>query len=74
MWIVKLALRRPYTFVAAAVLIAILGGIAIARMPTGVLPDINIPVARAADRASVCTLRLLRGLPPFLVPGPLVGP
>ena len=47
MWIVRLALRRPYTFVAAAVLIAILGGIAIARMATDVLPDIDIPVVSA---------------------------
>jgi multidrug efflux pump subunit AcrB len=47
MWIVKLALRRPYTFIAAAILIAILGGVAIARMPTDVLPDINIPVVSA---------------------------
>ena len=47
MWIVKLALRRPYTFVAAAILIAILGGIAIARMPTDILPDIDIPVVSA---------------------------
>jgi multidrug efflux pump subunit AcrB len=47
MWIVKLALRRPYTFVAAAILIAILGGIAISRMPTDILPDIDIPVVSA---------------------------
>jgi multidrug efflux pump subunit AcrB len=47
MWIVRLALRRPYTFVAAAILIAVLGGIVIARMPTDVLPDINIPVVSA---------------------------
>ncbi len=47
MWIVRLALRRPYTFVAAAILIAILGGVAIARMPTDILPDINIPVVSA---------------------------
>lgn len=47
MWIVKLALRRPYTFIAAAILIAILGGVAIARMPTDVLPNINIPVVSA---------------------------
>ncbi len=47
MWIVKLALRRPYTFVAAAILIAILGGIAIARMPTDILPSIDIPVVSA---------------------------
>lgn len=47
MWVVKLALRRPYTFVAAAILIAILGGAVIVRMPTDVLPDINIPVVSA---------------------------
>jgi multidrug efflux pump subunit AcrB len=47
MWIVRLALRRPYTFVAAAILIAILGGIAISRMPTDILPEINIPVVSA---------------------------
>jgi len=46
-WIVKLALRRPYTFVAAAILIAILGGIAISRMPADILPDIDIPVVSA---------------------------
>jgi multidrug efflux pump subunit AcrB len=46
-WIVKLALRRPYTFVVAAILIAILGGIAISRMPTDILPDIDIPVVSA---------------------------
>jgi multidrug efflux pump subunit AcrB len=47
MWIVRLALRRPYTFVVAAILIAILGGIAISRMPTDILPDIDIPVVSA---------------------------
>jgi multidrug efflux pump subunit AcrB len=47
MWIVKLALRRPYTFVAAAIFIAILGGVAIVRIPTDILPDINIPVVSA---------------------------
>ncbi|HSK09140.1 MAG TPA: efflux RND transporter permease subunit [Vicinamibacterales bacterium] len=47
MWIVKLALRRPYTFVVAALLIAILGVLAIARMPTDLLPNIDIPVVSA---------------------------
>jgi multidrug efflux pump subunit AcrB len=46
-WIVKLALRRPYTFVVAALLIAILGALAIVRMPTDLLPDIDIPVVSA---------------------------
>jgi multidrug efflux pump subunit AcrB len=44
MWIVRLALRRPYTFVVMSVLIAILGGIAAASMPTDIFPNIDIPV------------------------------
>jgi CzcA family heavy metal efflux pump len=47
LWIVKLALRRPYTIVVAAILVAVLGGIAIDRTPTDILPDINIPVVSA---------------------------
>ena len=45
MWIVRLALRRPYTFIVMALLIAILGGLSILTMPTDVFPYINIPVA-----------------------------
>ena len=44
MWIVRLALRRPYTFIVMALLIAILGGISIVTMPTDIFPYINIPV------------------------------
>jgi multidrug efflux pump subunit AcrB len=44
MWIVRLALRRPYTFVVMAVLIAILGGTAIATMPVDIFPYIDIPI------------------------------
>jgi CzcA family heavy metal efflux pump len=44
MWIVALALRRPYTFVVMALLILILSPIVIFRTPTDILPDINIPV------------------------------
>jgi multidrug efflux pump subunit AcrB len=44
MWIVQLALRRPYTFVIMSLLIAILGGLAIFRMPTDIFPEIDIPV------------------------------
>ena len=44
MWIVRLALRRPYTFVVMAVLIAILGGVAIATLPVDIFPYIDIPV------------------------------
>ncbi len=44
MWIVKLALNRPYSFVVLAILICVLGGVAIVRMPTDIFPNINIPV------------------------------
>src|ERR1700737_1935987 len=45
MWIVRLALRRPYTFIVMSLLIAILGGISILTTPTDIFPYINIPVA-----------------------------
>jgi multidrug efflux pump subunit AcrB len=44
MWIVRLALRRPYTFVVMAILILVMGAIAIFRTPTDIFPNINIPV------------------------------
>ena len=44
MWIVALALRRPYTFVVMALLIIILMPIAILRTPVDIFPEINIPV------------------------------
>ena len=44
MWIVRLALNRPYTFVVMAVLIAILGGASIVTMPVDIFPYIDIPV------------------------------
>jgi multidrug efflux pump subunit AcrB len=44
MWIVRLALRRPYTFVVVAILILIMGTLAIVRTPTDIFPSINIPV------------------------------
>src|SRR6201996_2941915 len=44
MWIVKLALRRPYTFVVLAILILVMGAVAIFRTPTDIFPNINIPV------------------------------
>jgi multidrug efflux pump subunit AcrB len=45
MWIVRLALRRPYTFVVMALLIAIFGVMTVFTTPTDVFPYINIPVA-----------------------------
>jgi CzcA family heavy metal efflux pump len=44
MWIVRLALRRPYTFVVMAILLLILGPVAILRTPTDIFPNIDIPV------------------------------
>src|SRR6202162_2567710 len=44
MWIVRLALGLPYTFVVMALLIAILGGAAIVSMPVDIFPYIDIPI------------------------------
>ena len=44
MWIVRLALRRPYTFAVFAFLILILGAFSILSMPTDIFPNIDIPV------------------------------
>jgi multidrug efflux pump subunit AcrB len=56
MWIVKLALRRPYTFVVMALLIFILGAVAIRTTPTDIFPVIRIPV--------VSLIWQYNGLPP----------
>jgi multidrug efflux pump subunit AcrB len=47
MWIVQLALRRPYTFVVLAALIVLFGVVSILRMPTDIYPQIDIPVVAA---------------------------
>ncbi len=44
MWIVRLALRRPYTFVVLSLLIFIMGVMVILRTPTDIFPEVNIPV------------------------------
>ncbi len=56
MWIVRLALRRPYTFVVLAMLIVLMGVLTIQRMPTDMFPEINIPV--------VAAIWTYQGLPP----------
>jgi CzcA family heavy metal efflux pump len=56
MWIVKLALTRPYTFIVLAMLIVLLGVFTIQRTPTDIFPSINIPI--------VSTLWNYIGLPP----------
>jgi len=54
--IVRMALRRPYTFVVLALLIVLLGPLAALRMPTDIFPDIKIPV--------IAVVWTYRGLPP----------
>src|ERR1700733_15842757 len=44
MWIVRIALSRPYTFIVLALLLLILGPLAIIRTPTDIFPNIGIPV------------------------------
>lgn len=44
MWLVRLALSRPYTFIVLAILLMILGPLAILRTPTDIFPFIDIPV------------------------------
>ncbi|MBV9062980.1 MAG: efflux RND transporter permease subunit, partial [Alphaproteobacteria bacterium] len=44
MWIVRLALERPYTFIVMAIVILILSPLVILRTPVDIFPDINIPV------------------------------
>ena len=44
MWIVWIALSRPYTFIVLALMLLIIGPLAILRTPTDIFPDINIPV------------------------------
>jgi multidrug efflux pump subunit AcrB len=44
MWIVRLALNRPYTFVVMSILLLILGPVSILRTPTDIFPNIDIPV------------------------------
>jgi CzcA family heavy metal efflux pump len=56
MWIVRFALRRPYTFVVVAMLIAVAGVYSILQMPTDILPEIDIPVIAVVWQYS--------GLPP----------
>ena len=48
MWIVKLALNRPYTFIILALLILIMSPVIILRTPTDIFPNINIPVIAVA--------------------------
>jgi len=48
MWIVRVALDRPYTFIVLAVLILVLSPVVISRTPTDIFPNIDIPVIAVA--------------------------
>src|SRR5213082_605556 len=48
MWIVRLALNRPYTFIVLALLILLASPVVISRTPTDIFPNINIPVVAVA--------------------------
>src|SRR5580698_258258 len=56
MWIVRLALRRTYTFIVLAVLIAVVGVLATQRMSTDIFPEADVPV--------VSIVWLYSGMPP----------
>src|SRR3984957_16314922 len=56
MWIVRLALQRPSTFVVVAMLIVVTGVYSILQMPTDILPEIDIPV--------IAVVWQYNGLPP----------
>jgi multidrug efflux pump subunit AcrB len=44
MWIVRVALNRPYTFIVAALLILIISPLVIQRTPVDIFPNVNIPI------------------------------
>ena len=64
--IVKLGLRRPYTFVVLAILILIIGPLAAFRTPTDIFPDIRIPV--------ISVIWQYTGLPPDQMSGRMSTP
>ncbi len=65
MWIVKVALSRPYTFIVLAILILITAPVIILRTPTDIFPNIDIPVVAVAWQYS--------GLNPEEMEGRLTG-
>jgi CzcA family heavy metal efflux pump len=65
MWIVRVALRRPYTFVVLALMVLILGTLTIQRTPKDIFPRIGIPV--------VSVVWTYSGLPPDEMSGRITG-
>src|SRR3982075_4749619 len=64
--LVRLALRRPYTFVVAALLILLIGTFAALRMPVDIFPSIDIPIIGVAWQ--------YQGLPPHQMAGRIITP
>jgi multidrug efflux pump subunit AcrB len=64
--LVRIALRRPYTFIVAALLILMMGTLAARRMPVDIFPSINIPIIAVAWQ--------YQGLPPDQMAGRVVTP
>ena len=64
--IVRIALSRPLTFIVAAILILLIGGLTAMRMPVDIFPSINIPIIGVAWQ--------YQGLPPDQVAGRIVTP
>src|ERR1700752_1905045 len=64
--IVRIALKRPYTFVVAALLILLIGTFAALRMPVDIFPSIDIPIIGVAFQ--------YQGLPPDQMAGRVISP
>ena len=58
---VKVALKRPYTFVVMALLLLVIGPLAALRTPTDIFPDIKIPVIAVAWQYTACRRSRWRG-------------
>src|ERR1700751_3626459 len=61
MWIVRVALNRPYTFIVLALLILIMSPVVIMRTPTDIFPNINIPVVAVAWTYTGCSPEATEG-------------
>src|ERR1700740_3521283 len=64
--IVRIALKRPYTFIVVALLILIFGALAALRMPVDIFPSIDIPIIGVAFQ--------YQGLPPAQMAGRVISP
>jgi multidrug efflux pump subunit AcrB len=64
--IVRIALKRPYTFIVAALLILLIGTLAALRMPVDIFPRIDIPIIGVAFQ--------YQGLPPDQMAGRVISP